>query len=136
MRAAPVAVRCRDDLDTASRVEICAVNALPPGVMAVDIGPASRSSAAEAIADCQTVLWNGPMGVFERPPFDAGTIAVADAIAASPGYSVIGGGETVAAARRAGVLDRIGHVSTGGGASLEFLAGKTLPGVAVLEKNA
>ena len=124
-----------DDLEKASTVEIFDADALPPGMMAVDIGPTSRKSAAEAIAKCQTVLWNGPMGVFERPPFDAGTIAVADAIADCAGYTVIGGGETVAAAKGAGVLDRIGHVSTGGGASLEFLAGKTLPGVAVLERT-
>ncbi len=72
------------------------------------------------------------MGVFEKPPFDAGTLALAQAVAAGSGFTVIGGGETVAAARQAGVLDRIGHVSTGGGAALEFLAGRTLPGVAIL----
>ena len=79
-----------------------------------------------------TVFWNGPLGVFEKPPFDAGTLAVARALADSPAFTVIGGGETVAAARRAGVLEQLGHVSTGGGASLALLAGKTLPGVAVL----
>jgi len=75
------------------------------------------------------------MGVFEKPPFDAGTRAVALALAHCPGFSVLGGGETVAAARRAGVTERVGHVSTGGGAALEFLAGKTLPGVAALERS-
>ena len=103
--------------------------------MAVDIGPTTRNSAAQVIAQCRTVFWNGPMGVFEHPPFDAGTVAVAGALAECKGFTVIGGGETVAAARRAGVIDKLGHVSTGGGASLEFLAGKTLPGVAVLEKD-
>ena len=103
--------------------------------MAVDIGPETAGAAAEAVGRCQTVLWNGPMGVFEKPPFDAGTVAIARALVDCPGYTVIGGGETVAAAKRAGVADRLGHVSTGGGASLEFLAGKTLPGVAVLEKQ-
>ncbi len=79
------------------------------------------------------MFWNGPLGVFEKPPFNEGTLAAARALADSSGYTVIGGGETVAAARQAGVLERIGHVSTGGGASLELLAGKTLPGVAALE---
>ena len=79
---------------------------------------------------------NTPLGVFEKPPFDEGTLAAARALADSPGFTVIGGGETVAAARQAGVTDRIGHVSTGGGASLELLAGKKLPGVVALEASA
>jgi len=82
-----------------------------------------------------TIVWNGPLGVFEHEQFAAGTRAMAQALAACPGFSVIGGGETVAAAHQAGVTGRIGHVSTGGGASLELLAGKTLPGVAVLQRN-
>jgi phosphoglycerate kinase len=100
----------------------------------VDIGPESRKAFAEAVGRAKTLFWNGPLGVFEKPPFDAGTRAVAEALANCPGFSVIGGGETVAAAHQAGVTDRIGHVSTGGGASLEFLAGKELPGVKVLER--
>ena len=88
-----------------------------------------------AVGRARTLFWNGPLGVFEKPPFDEGTREVAQALAGCPGFSVIGGGETVAAAKQAGAADRIGHVSTGGGASLEFLAGKTLPGVAVLEKG-
>jgi phosphoglycerate kinase len=102
---------------------------------AVDIGPETRKAFAAAVGRARTLFWNGPLGVFEKPPFDAGTREVAQALASCPGFSVIGGGETVAAARQAGVVDRIGHVSTGGGASLEFLAGKTLPGVAVLERE-
>jgi phosphoglycerate kinase len=111
------------------------VNAVPAGTKAVDVGPATRQAFAAAIAEARTLFWNGPLGVFEKPPFDAGTRAVAEALASCPGFSVIGGGETVAAAHQAGVTDRIGHVSTGGGASLELLAGKTLPGVAVLARS-
>jgi len=102
----------------------------------VEIGPESRRGFAAAIAGARTLFWNGALGVSERPPFDAGTREVAQALAACAGFSVIGGGETVAAARQAGVAGKIGHVSTGGGASLEFLAGKTLPGVAALERQA
>jgi phosphoglycerate kinase len=110
-------------------------DAVPAGTLAVDVGPATRRRFADEVAEAATLFWNGPLGVFETPPFDAGTRAVAEALARSTGYTVIGGGETVAAVRRAGVEDRVGHVSTGGGASLEMLAGKTLPGVAVLEKG-
>ena len=100
--------------------------------LGVDIGPGTAERYRGAVAAARTVLWNGPMGVFEAPPFDAGTIAVAEAVAASPATSIVGGGDSVAAVRRAGVAERITHVSTGGGASLEFLAGRTLPGVAAL----
>ena len=104
-------------------------------MMAVDIGADTRAAIAAELAAAQTIFWNGPMGVFEQPPFDAGTKAVAGAVAASPGRSVIGGGETLAAARRAGVADRIGHVSTGGGAALKLLAGQSLPGVEILRRR-
>jgi phosphoglycerate kinase len=124
-----------NDLAMPIRVEMVEVQSVPAGTKAVDIGERSRQAAGEVLASAQTVFWNGPMGVFERPPFDAGTVALAEAIAASPGFKVIGGGETVAAAARAGIIDKIDHVSTGGGAALEFLAGKTLPGVAVLERR-
>jgi phosphoglycerate kinase len=123
------------NLDSIGSIETVAVDSIPSDQMAVDIGPTTRSSAGETISRCRTILWNGPMGVFESPPFDQGTIAIAAAVADCEGYSVIGGGETVAAAKQAGVISKFGHVSTGGGASLEFLAGKTLPGVAVLEKS-
>jgi phosphoglycerate kinase len=129
----PVDLVVTDDLSAPRRVETVAAGQVPPGLKAVDIGPLSRQQFAAAIATARTLFWNGPMGVFEKPPFDAGTRAVAQALAACPGYSVIGGGETVAAAHQAKVTDRVGHVSTGGGASLEFLAGKALPGVTVLE---
>jgi phosphoglycerate kinase len=126
-----------DDLANPQRIETVPANAIPAGTKAVDVGPQTRQAFAAAIGRARTLFWNGPLGVFEKPPFDAGTRAVALALASCPGYSVIGGGETVAAvhqATAAGAAGRIGHVSTGGGASLELLAGKVLPGVAVLEK--
>jgi phosphoglycerate kinase len=101
-----------------------------------DIGPGSRALFAEALAGAGTVVWNGPMGVFEMEPFSAGTVAVAEAVAGvtdSGGTTVIGGGDSVSAAEKAGVVDRLSHVSTGGGASLELLAGSVLPGVAALD---
>ena len=121
-----------DDLKAPQRVETVDGD-VPAGMRAVDIGPATRRSFAAAMTTARTLFWNGPLGVFETPPFNAGTNAVAEALAGCPGFSVIGGGETVAAAHQAGVTAHIGHVSTGGGASLEFLAGKELPGVRVLE---
>jgi phosphoglycerate kinase len=124
-----------DDLETRERVETVPADRVPAGTKAVDIGPATRAAFAAAIGRARTLFWNGPMGVFEKPPFDAGTRAVAEALAHCPGFSVLGGGETVAAAKQAGVADRVGHVSTGGGAALELLAGKILPGVAVLERR-
>ena len=100
--------------------------------MGVDIGPASIATYAAAIADAKTVVWNGPMGVFEVDAFAAGTNAVAEAVAAVKGTTIIGGGDSIAAVKKAGIADRITHISTGGGASLEFLGGQTLPGVAAL----
>jgi len=101
--------------------------------MGVDIGPATIKRYEAAIADAKTVVWNGPMGVFEIEAFAAGTNAVARAVAAVKGTTIIGGGDSIAAVKKAGIADRITHISTGGGASLEFLGGRTLPGVAALE---
>jgi phosphoglycerate kinase len=100
--------------------------------MGVDIGPTSIAAYAAAIADAKTVVWNGPMGVFEIDAFAAGTNAVAKAVADVKGTTIIGGGDSIAAVKKAGIADRITHISTGGGASLEFLGGQTLPGVAAL----
>jgi phosphoglycerate kinase len=98
----------------------------------VDIGPETIASFSALVAAAKTVVWNGPMGVFEIPPFDAGTNGLARAVAAVKGTTIVGGGDSVSAVTRAGVADRITHISTGGGASLEFLGGRTLPGVAAL----
>jgi phosphoglycerate kinase len=100
--------------------------------MGVDIGPITAGAYARAIGDARTVVWNGPMGVFEIEVFAAGTNAVARAVAAVQGTTIVGGGDSIAAVKKAGVADKITHISTGGGASLEFLAGRTLPGVAAL----
>ncbi|MBW8861043.1 MAG: phosphoglycerate kinase, partial [Acidobacteria bacterium] len=100
--------------------------------MGVDIGPSTIRAYEAAIADAHTVVWNGPMGVFEQEVFAAGTNAIARAVAAVKGTTIIGGGDSIAAVKKAGVADKITHISTGGGASLEFLGGRTLPGVAAL----
>ncbi len=109
---------------------------VPDGWLAVDIGPETRAAFAAAISDAATLFWNGPMGVFETPPFDAGSRAVARAVAACPGFAAVGGGETVAAVKLEGLADRIDHVSTGGGASLALLAGQQLPAVEALRRAA
>ncbi|HXI39793.1 MAG TPA: phosphoglycerate kinase [Bryobacteraceae bacterium] len=108
------------------------VDIVPPDKMGVDIGPKTVSQFAKVIAGAKTIVWNGPMGVFEKPPFDRGTVAIAKAVAESGAVSVVGGGDSEKAVKSAGVADKISHISTGGGASLEFLAGITLPGVAAL----
>jgi phosphoglycerate kinase len=105
---------------------------IPEGKMGVDIGPATREAYAAVLKTAKTIIWNGPMGVFEKKPFDAGTVAVAKAVAESGALSVVGGGDSEKAVKAAGVADKISHISTGGGASLEYLAGLTLPGVAAL----
>ncbi|MGH7962804.1 MAG: phosphoglycerate kinase, partial [Candidatus Binatia bacterium] len=105
---------------------------IPDHLLGVDIGPQSIASFRTAIQSARTILWNGPMGVFEIPPFDHGTRTLAEAVAATPSFSVAGGGDTVAAVTQAGLADKISHISTGGGASLEFLEAGDLPGLAAL----
>ena len=107
-------------------------DALPEGWLGLDIGPAAREEFAAVIAGAKTVFWNGPMGVFEWPRFAEGTFAVARAVAASEGFTVVGGGDSVRAIEEAGLANQISWVSTGGGASLELLEGKELPGVAAI----
>jgi phosphoglycerate kinase len=103
--------------------------------LGVDIGPETVSRYASLVEDAKTVIWNGPMGVFEITEFAAGTTAVAEAVASVSGTTIVGGGDSIAAIRKAGVTSRISHISTGGGASLEFLGGRVLPGVAALTDN-
>jgi phosphoglycerate kinase len=105
-------------------------------LMGLDIGPTTRKRYAAVIASAKTIFWNGPMGVFEWDAFAAGTMAVANAVADARARSVVGGGDSVAALQKSGRIDDVWHVSTGGGASLEFLEGRVLPGVAALERKA
>jgi phosphoglycerate kinase len=111
------------------------VETIPDDKMGLDIGPKTVKAYAKEIAAAKTVIWNGPMGVFEKPPFDKGTMALAKAVAESGAVSVVGGGDSEKAIKSAGVADKITHISTGGGASLEFLSGIDLPGVAALTEK-
>ena len=108
------------------------IREIPADQMGLDIGPRTVAGFAATLRGARTIVWNGPMGVFERPPFAGGTVAVARAVAESGAFSVIGGGDTIAAVAQAGVTDRIGYISTAGGAFLEFLEGRQLPGVEAL----
>lgn len=137
----PVDVRIVDELDIPSRhaSEVTIVDAagIPAGYEGADIGPKTEALFADAIAGAKTIFWNGPMGVAEIPSLASGTEAVAKALAATDGFSVIGGGDSAAAVRNLGFADdAFGHISTGGGASLEYLEGKELPGLTVLEEEA
>ncbi|MGA5441189.1 phosphoglycerate kinase [Streptomyces griseoincarnatus] len=119
---------------TPGNPETVAADAMPAGKMGLDIGPETRKLYASKLADAATVFWNGPMGVFEHPDYAEGTKAVAQALLDSPGFTVVGGGDSAAAVRTLGFDEQaFGHISTGGGASLEYLEGKTLPGLAALE---
>jgi phosphoglycerate kinase len=123
-------------IDAASPHQILAIG--DPAIgdrLGVDIGPATIKAYTGFIADAKTVVWNGPMGIFEIEAFAGGTNAVADAVSRVQGTTIIGGGDSIAAVKKAGIADRITHISTGGGASLEFLGGRTLPGVAALSEK-
>lgn len=123
-------------LDDSSAAHGVPRDAIPPGEAMYDIGPKTAESYSRAIASAKTIIWNGPMGVAEKPPFDKGTMAIAQAMAAATdrgATTIVGGGDSAAAVARAGLESRMSHVSTGGGASLEFLEGKQLPGVEALD---
>jgi len=128
----PVDLVCGEAFDAGTPVtEVDGVD-VPDGLMGLDVGPKTAAAYAEVIAAAGTVFWNGPMGAFELAPFAAGTRAMAEAVAAAPGTTVVGGGDSAAALRQFGLEDQVTHLSTGGGASLELIEGKTLPGVEVL----
>ncbi len=124
-----------DKLDAASAAEPVNSAAIPVNRMGLDIGPATIAAYAAEIAGAKTIVWNGPMGVFEIDQFAKGTMEIARAVASSSAVSVVGGGDSVAAVHKAGIEAKISHISTGGGASLEFLSGLTLPGVAALTEK-
>jgi phosphoglycerate kinase len=115
---------------------LCSVHEIQPNEAGLDIGKVAIEQFSAKVQSAKTVVWNGPMGMFEHKPFDTGTRAIAEAVASSGATTIVGGGDSVAAVSEAGVADRITHISTGGGASLEFLAGDTLPGVAALSEKA
>lgn len=130
----PVDAVVADAFNAEANRQVVAVDAVPAGWRILDIGPETVKRYAEALQGARTVVWNGPMGVFELEPFAVGTMAIAHAVADLPeATTIVGGGDSVAAVEAAGVADRITHISTGGGASLEFLEGRELPGVAILQ---
>ena len=128
----PIDTVCADSFSNDANTQVVPVSEIPDGWEGMDIGPKTQALFAETIKNAKTVVWNGPMGVFEFPNFAKGTIAVAQAMADSDAVTIVGGGDSAAAVTQLGFADKIDHISTGGGASLEFLEGKTLPGVAAL----
>jgi len=129
----PVDVVAAEAIDASAATAVVPATDIPDGRMGLDIGPDTVAAFAEVIATARTILWNGPMGVFELAPFAAGTRGVAEACAAADAFSVVGGGDSLAAVRQAGLASSFDHLSTGGGASLEFLEGRDLPGISILE---
>jgi len=133
----PVDHIAADKIDASAKPHTIAVGEpIPDNLMGLDIGPETVEQFSEEVSRAATIIWNGPMGVFEMPPFAKGTFKIARAVAENAGAtSIVGGGDSVSAVKAAGVADKISHISTGGGASLEFLEGKTLPGVEALSSK-
>jgi len=131
----PVDHMAAERMDLHAKREVVRNERIPPGWVCLDIGPETVRMFSGEIEKAKTIFWNGPMGVFEMEPFSQGTFAIANAVANSSAFSIVGGGDSVAAVNRAGVAEKISHLSTGGGASLEFLEGKKLPGIEALRKD-
>ncbi|MGZ5301638.1 MAG: phosphoglycerate kinase, partial [Actinomycetota bacterium] len=131
----PVDVVAAQEMSAGAPRETVAADQIPEGWTGLDVGPDTVRAFASHVAGAKTILWNGPMGVFELEPFAAGTLGVAQAIAASGAFSVVGGGDSLLAVRQAGLDGAFDHLSTGGGASLEFLEGRPLPGITILEET-
>jgi phosphoglycerate kinase len=131
----PTDVVVAQEMTADARTQHARATRIPDGFKGLDVGPETAGAYAEAIAGAATVLWNGPMGVFEMAPFAAGTRTVAEAVAECRGFTVVGGGDSAAAVRHFGLADRIDHVSTGGGASLELIELGDLPGLQALRKG-
>lgn len=130
----PVDLKYANSLEATETTTVAVIKGVPSDQMALDIGPESAKIFAKALSDAQTIFWNGPMGVFENPVLAEGTMAVARAVAENKGITVIGGGDSVAAINKAGLADKISHISTGGGASLEMMEGISLPGLVALAR--
>jgi len=124
-----------DKFDANATTEVVGENGIKDGWMALDVGPKSSALFSQEIKKAKTVVWNGPMGCFEMKPFASGTMTMAQAIAETKCLSIIGGGDSVSAVNKSGLASKMTHISTGGGASLEFLEGKQLPGVAALSEK-
>merc|ERR1711988_944329 len=132
----PTDVLLADKFAADADTQVTAADAIPDGWMGLDIGPDSVTDFQKELSECNQVIWNGPMGVFEMDAFAKGTFGIADTLAEmSDAVTIIGGGDSVAAVEKAGLADKMSHISTGGGASLELLEGKVLPGVAALEEK-
>jgi 3-phosphoglycerate kinase len=131
----PVDAVCARKMEAGQETRVMKVQGVEPGWMMLDIGPDSIRIFSEELAGAGTVVWNGPMGVSEIRDFSLGTLRVGEAIASSGAYSLVGGGDTAAAVERLGMADLFSHVSTGGGATLEYMEGKELPGVRILKNS-